>query len=345
MARSPTDVMVRRRCEHRPRAVVLRAVDAVVDEVGHPRRARLAAEVVAELVEEDDAPAILVDLAELHLWIRRLNATECKDHLELVDRHAAVTAVALVEDPVQLVEVEQVHDKALELLAVHELVLPLHRLLVAAHERRLVVQQRVVLDHELIDLGEGHDAISVEVQLRPHLPEARAVRAERLDLVLEVVEVLHGLGLHVVVQRRPVAARAERLVPAHLGPARRAPAGVRRDRAAHRGQGREVDVARARACGAVARLLGVLAAEDVRVELGVVVGVHPIPYVGAELDEEHLPAAVRVDLLELLLRLCGRHGEAQHRQRCDELSGVDPPIATGVHHAEDLPKFPEPEQI
>mmetsp|Transcript_91454 Transcript_91454/g.255459 ORF Transcript_91454/g.255459 Transcript_91454/m.255459 type:complete len:613 (+) Transcript_91454:72-1910(+) len=373
MARSPTDVMVRRRCEHRPRAVVLRAVDAVVDEVGHPRRARLAAEVVAELVEEDDAAAVLVDLAELRVRIRHLDAAEGQNHPELLRGQPAVVAVALVEDPEQLVEVEEVNDQALELLLMNELVLPLHGLLVAAHERGLVVQQGVVLHDELVDLRQRHDVVAIEVQAPPRPLQALLVVAEGLDLVLEVVEVLEGLGLHHVVQGRAVAAGAERLVA--RAPRRRGVAAEAAARAAGAGGGgapagggqrREVDVpgggVRRPVAGdamlrvpsdvagvllhvAVAGAVAVLPAQDVRVELGVVVGVHAVPDVCAELDEEDLAAVVGVDLLELLLCLLRRHLQAQRAHAGGELAAVDAAVGARVDLLEDLEQLGEPEDV
>mmetsp|Transcript_77645 Transcript_77645/g.225330 ORF Transcript_77645/g.225330 Transcript_77645/m.225330 type:complete len:341 (-) Transcript_77645:33-1055(-) len=96
---------------------------------------------------------------------------------------------------------------------------------------------------------------------------------------------------------------------------------------------------------AVASAVAMLAAEDVGVKRGVVVGVHAVPDIGAQLHEEDLAPSIGVDLRKLLLGFLRRHAEAQGAQPRSELAAVNPAVGTSVHLLEDLPQLCKPEDV
>jgi len=107
------------------------------------------------------------------------------------------------------------------------------------------------------------------------------------------------------------------------------------------------DHVRVRGLVAVVRpddLAAVLAGHDVGIEVGVGVRVDAVPDVRAELDEEDLPAAVGVDLLELVRRLRVAQADADLGEAGLELVDVHPAVVA-VHVVEDLEKLPEPEHV
>mmetsp|Transcript_52992 Transcript_52992/g.85810 ORF Transcript_52992/g.85810 Transcript_52992/m.85810 type:complete len:240 (+) Transcript_52992:808-1527(+) len=65
---------------------------------------------------------------------------------------------------------------------------------VRPHKGRLVVQQRVGLDDQLVDLGQRHHVVAVEIDLSPEIQELRVVCDDGLDLRFKLVEKAHGLS-------------------------------------------------------------------------------------------------------------------------------------------------------
>jgi len=76
----------------------------------------------------------------------------------------------------------------------------------------------------------------------------------------------------------------------------------------------------------VASSVGVLATEDVSVEFRIVVGVHTLSNVGAELDEKDHAAAVRIDRFEFLSGLLWAKIQAERRHAGGELVHIDAPV-------------------
>merc|ERR1712151_1375867 len=95
------------------RWLLLRAKLPSIHQLLHSLRTSLMREVKAELIEENHATAVLVNLLEVRtdLLLRHLHPANVEAELELFVVHAAVVVVLLirsvVEDPEELIEVEQ----------------------------------------------------------------------------------------------------------------------------------------------------------------------------------------------------------------------------------------------
>merc|ERR1712151_1009715 len=129
-----------------------------LDHVDECLRATLRGEPMAELLEEDDAASVPIDLRELPpaITLGHPDARELNALFEFTEVHPPVVAVDLVEEPEDLVEVEERSEQWLELLLLHPIVtvaLP-DGALVRTHEGRLVVQHGILLHNPLVDLCE-----------------------------------------------------------------------------------------------------------------------------------------------------------------------------------------------
>mmetsp|Transcript_81722 Transcript_81722/g.243687 ORF Transcript_81722/g.243687 Transcript_81722/m.243687 type:complete len:324 (-) Transcript_81722:599-1570(-) len=269
--------------------------------------AGLAGEPRAELVKEDHATTVPVNLAEVvtSLDLGGVHPAEREALLELRKGDPAVFAVDLVEDPVQFVEVEDVRQHGLELLPLDPVVAVAagDRLLVRPHQRGLVVQEREALNYELVDLRQGDDAIAIIVQPVPELTEPLLILLQGLDLRLEVVKVLEALLADEVLRSGLVAA-----VPAQALPT-------------------------------------LLTRHDVSVKVGRGIRIHALPDVCAELHKQDLPTVVGVDPVELLHRLLVREVQAQLAHARLEFAGINAAVGPAVHDLEDLPQLVEPKDI
>mmetsp|Transcript_793 Transcript_793/g.1911 ORF Transcript_793/g.1911 Transcript_793/m.1911 type:complete len:304 (+) Transcript_793:370-1281(+) len=175
--------------------------DDVAVKVGVVIRVDALPDVGAELDKEHLAAVVAVDLFELVLRLlgAQVQAQRAEAPGELVHVDAAVVAgVDDLENLPQLVEPEDVQQQSAELL-LFDPVVPVavleDRLLVGAHQGRLVVEDRVVIHHEFVDLRERDDIVAVVVDAVPERVELPVVQHERLDLFLELVEVRAALGL------------------------------------------------------------------------------------------------------------------------------------------------------
>merc|ERR1712113_1369124 len=147
---------------------------------------------MAELLEEDDAASVPVDLRELPPAIRfgHPDSRELNALFELAEVHSPVVSVDLVEEPEDLVEVEERSEQWLELLLLHPMVTIAlsDGALVSAHQRRLVVQHRMLLYNPLVDLCKRYNVVSIEIKHSPHFLELVVVLHRSFDLLFELVE-------------------------------------------------------------------------------------------------------------------------------------------------------------
>ena len=167
----------------------------------------------AELLKQDDATVVRVHLVKLLLGLRLVDR-----HAELVRtghelgkvEAAVVVSVDLLEGLKQLVEVEQVRKQLRKLLGLDPGVAVtaiLERgLLVRPHHRRLVVEERVALDHQLVDLGQADQLVVVKVHGVPHLVELGVVCQHRHELDLQPIEQVR-VEVRNTVDARPVEIR------------------------------------------------------------------------------------------------------------------------------------------
>mmetsp|Transcript_55118 Transcript_55118/g.118308 ORF Transcript_55118/g.118308 Transcript_55118/m.118308 type:complete len:353 (-) Transcript_55118:516-1574(-) len=281
-----------------------------INEGRHALRAGLHCEVLAELVEEDDASAVLVHLLEVpvHLSLGHLDPTNAEAMRELfLGQPPVVIRISFVKEPEELVEVEEVAEQRLELLLLDPVV-PVGSLamdcgFVRSHQCGLVVQQRVGLYNHLVDLCQGDDVVSVEVNASPHVLQLAVVLHGSLDLDLERVEIGEGLLFDVVGVRRPVS-----MVPAH-------------------------------------DLAALLAGDNVPVEGRIRIRIHAMSDVRAELYEEDLATMVGVNLVELIHGLGLTQAQAQLAHASRELASIDSAVVTSVDDVEHLPELVEPEDV
>mmetsp|Transcript_47967 Transcript_47967/g.111217 ORF Transcript_47967/g.111217 Transcript_47967/m.111217 type:complete len:203 (+) Transcript_47967:58-666(+) len=162
-------------------------------------RARLLCEVFAELIKEDDATTVPVHTVEVlpRFSLGHLGADDAEEFLELSETQAPVmVGVLTCEEPEELVEVEEVAQQCFEFALLHPIVVldTAHGGLVGTHKSRLVVEQWVALHHELVDLGQRHDVVAVEVEMAPELPQLPCVFDERFDAALKLVELRQRLA-------------------------------------------------------------------------------------------------------------------------------------------------------
>merc|ERR1712113_1301663 len=163
-----------------------------LDHVDESLRATLRGEPVAELIEEDDAAPVPVDLRELlpAIHLGHPDASEPDALFELAEVHPPIVAIDLVEEPEDLVEVEECSEQWLELLLLHPIVTIAlsDGALVSAHEGRLVVQHGMLFHNPLVDLCKRYNVVPIEIKHSPHFPQLVVVLHRRFDLSLELVE-------------------------------------------------------------------------------------------------------------------------------------------------------------
>mmetsp|Transcript_88376 Transcript_88376/g.205623 ORF Transcript_88376/g.205623 Transcript_88376/m.205623 type:complete len:285 (+) Transcript_88376:55-909(+) len=254
--------------------------------------ARLAGEEEAELVEEDHAAAILVDLVEVvpRLHLRALDPAEREAVLELWEAQPPVIAVDLVKDPIDLVEVEYVGQQLLELPLLDEVtsVAGADRLPVGTHQRGFVIEHWVQLHYELVDLSQRDDVVAIVVEAVPEIVERLVALGGGLDLLFEVVEVLDALLCDEVFGCGPGVVRPQVLV-------------------------------------------ALLAGDDVSIKVGRGVRIHAVSDVGAKLHKEHLTPMVAVNPVELLHSLAVGEVQPQAGHARLELAHVNATVSAGVH--------------